>query len=461
MLSECDELLSPEIDLRTDAPTTVDINQLLEAASSRFSELFQGLPVACFCFDTDGRLLEWNRSSEGLFRRRPGGALQQSTWEVVGRAEDREITRALVRSVLAGATYDNLEWEYEFPDGRVRHLLGNVFPLRERSGGVIGGVSANVDISERKQTERALQESEERWHLALQGTNDGIWDWNIRAGAAFFSTRWKQMLGYDENEIGASRTEWSQRVHSDDSPKVFAALHDHLDGKTEFYSAEYRIRCKNGAYKWILDRGQALWNRNQDALRIAGSITDITDRKRFEQQLQEANARLETLATEDGLTGLKNHRAFQDRFETEFARAPRYHMPLTVILADVDRFKQYNDEFGHQTGDAVLRQVADLLKTSVRESDMVARYGGEEFVIVLPHTDDEGGIAVAERCRESIESACWPKRPVTASFGVATLHPGIQSREQMVAAADKALYASKDAGRNRVTHASDMAKTAA
>lgn len=455
MLQECDELLTDGMDFRADAPTTADINQLLEAASGRFSELFQGLPVACFCFDTEGRLLEWNRSSEALFRRRPSDVLQQSAWEVVGRVEDWEITRALVRSVLAGATYDNLEWEHRFPDGRVRHLLGNVFPLRERGGGVVGGISANVDISERKQTERALHESEERWHLALQGTNDGIWDWNIRAGEAFYSTRWKQMLGHDEDEIGSSRTEWSQRVHSDDSPGVLAALHAHLDGKTEFYSAEYRLRCKNGAYKWVLDRGQALWNRNQEALRIAGSVTDITERKRYEQQLQEANARLETLATEDGLTGLKNHRAFQERFETEFARAPRYHTPLSLILADVDKFKEYNDEFGHQTGDAVLRQVADLLKSSVRETDLVARYGGEEFVVILPHTDLEGARAVAERCREAIGSTRWPKRPVTASFGVATTHPSFQSREQMVAAADKALYASKAAGRNRVIHTQD------
>lgn len=405
MLSECEapyrngtEFLNPAADFELTAPTTTDINQLLEATSSRFSDLFQGLPVACFCFDTEGRLLEWNRSSESLFRRRPGDVLQPSAWEVVGRPEDWEITRALVRSVLAGATYDNLEWEHCTGDGRIRHLLGNIFPLRDESGMVIGGISANVDITERKATERALQESEERWHLALQRTNDGIRDWNIRAGEAFFSTRWKQMLGYDEHEIGATRTEWRHRVHSDDAPEVFAALHDHLEGKTEFYSAEYRIRCKNGAYKWVLDRGQALWNRNQEAVRIAGSIKDITDRKRFEQQIQEANVRLETLATEDGLTGLKNHRAFQERFEAEFVRAPRYQMPLTLILADVDRFKQYNDAFGHQTGDAVLRQVADLLKSCVRESDMVARYGGEEFVILLPHTDVAGGNAAAERC---------------------------------------------------------------
>jgi diguanylate cyclase (GGDEF)-like protein len=140
----------------------------------------------------------------------------------------------------------------------------------------------------------------------------------------------------------------------------------------------------------------------------------------------------------------------------EHARAPRYHLPLSICLLDVDSFKQYNDAFGHPAGDQVLIRVAALLSESVRDTDFVARYGGEEFVLILPHTDVEGARTVAERCRTAIVQAAWPCRPVTASFGVSTLHDGIASASELIALADQALYAAKGAGRNRVMHIDEI-----
>lgn len=194
-------------------------------------------------------------------------------------------------------------------------------------------------------------------------------------------------------------------------------------------------------------------------------LHDLTERKRAEetvrdhavvlefqkQALEQANAELEALATTDGMTGLKNHRAFQEQLVVEVSRAGRYHTPLSLVLVDVDHFKGFNDAFGHPAGDAVLRAVAALLQTSARETDFVARYGGEEFVLLLPQTDTAGASLFAERLRASLEAAPWPLRAVTASFGVASLRLGVEDGGSLLTRADEALYRSKAGGRNQVT----------
>lgn len=179
-----------------------------------------------------------------------------------------------------------------------------------------------------------------------------------------------------------------------------------------------------------------------------------------QMELLAANAQLEALATTDGLTGLKNRRTFDQRLEEEFLRARRYNAPLSLLLLDVDKFKQYNDSFGHPAGDEVLKGVATILDEGVRATDIAARYGGEEFALILTGTEAPGAMILAERLRQKIEGKEWPNREVTASIGVATFRSEMRVRGEMTAAADAALYASKEAGRNRVTHVKDMQKTA-
>jgi diguanylate cyclase (GGDEF)-like protein/PAS domain S-box-containing protein len=191
---------------------------------------------------------------------------------------------------------------------------------------------------------------------------------------------------------------------------------------------------------------------------LSGEIERRQSRRLLEEQQEEilkAAIQLENLAVHDGLTGAKNRRAFDEHLEAEWQRARRYKTPLSLVLLDVDKFKLYNDSFGHPAGDAVLKKVAQVLSDSVRNIDFVARYGGEEFVLLLPNTDCAGAMVLAERLRERIEQVHWTLRPVTASFGVATLDERANAPAGLLQAADEALYASKEAGRNRVTHAQD------
>ena len=172
--------------------------------------------------------------------------------------------------------------------------------------------------------------------------------------------------------------------------------------------------------------------------------------------LSEANARLQALATTDGLTGLKNHRTFQEKLVEEFERCQRYRTPLSIALLDVDKFKAFNDSFGHPAGDGVLKMVAGIFQENARTTDFVARYGGEEFVVLLPGTDTVGASAAAERMRSAVEYAYWDLRPVTVSIGISTCKPATSSPAAFLAEADRALYASKQKGRNCVTHVSEM-----
>ncbi len=154
------------------------------------------------------------------------------------------------------------------------------------------------EIAERIRTEEVLRESEQRWQLALRGNNDGIWDWNVKTNEVFFSARWKEMLGYEDNEISKHLDECVTRVHPNDLDWVKQAVQDHFDQKTPFYITEYRALCKDGTYKWILDRGQALWDEDGNVVRMAGSHTDITDRKQAEETLNSLLNQLESMVEE-------------------------------------------------------------------------------------------------------------------------------------------------------------------
>ena len=173
-------------------------------------------------------------------------------------------------------------------------------------------------------------------------------------------------------------------------------------------------------------------------------------------QLKQDNLRLADLSETDELTALKNRRHFLHAVQAGVSAACTQGRPISLVMLDVDHFKSFNDQHGHRAGDAVLRSLAALLGEHVRPDDLVARYGGEEFMILLPDTDAWTGTVVAERLRATIASHTWPVRAVTASLGVATLTPEVLDAFELMEAADAALYRSKAAGRNRVTHRQDI-----
>lgn len=168
-------------------------------------------------------------------------------------------------------------------------------PVVSDDGRILGTVGFARDITDRKRMEQALKESEERWGLAVTGANDGIWDWNLVTNDIFFSERWKTMLGYSEEELPNRLEEWSSRVHPEDYEPVMQALRRHLDGLTEDYQSEFRLRCKDGQYKWILTRGRAMRDADGRAVRISGSHSDISERRATALRLQDRTEQLNTI----------------------------------------------------------------------------------------------------------------------------------------------------------------------
>ena len=177
-----------------------------------------------------------------------------------------------------------------------------------------------------------------------------------------------------------------------------------------------------------LDRPELIARLNV-ASRLLATQEELRQRtaelERLHAELQRQNELLAELAASDGLTGLKNHRHFRDALEVGISLAVRQEVPFSLIMLDVDHFKQYNDAFGHPAGDEVLRDLARVLHESVRDHDLVARYGGEEFVLLLPLTDADRALIVGERIRAAIAGRSWPLRPITASLGVATTGPDV------------------------------------
>jgi len=176
----------------------------------------------------------------------------------------------------------------------------------------------------------------------------------------------------------------------------------------------------------------------------------IDQLQEYQRELEKARAEIESQSLTDPLTGAHNRRSFDIRFEEEFLRARRYKVACSLILLDVDHFKQYNDAFGHTSGDEALKSVAAILKSDVRIHDLVARYGGEEFAVILPNTDIKGALVMGERFRRSIQRASWQHRQITISVGVASLHEGTQMPIDLLTESDANLYKAKQGGRNLV-----------
>ena len=195
---------------------------------------------------------------------------------------------------------------------------------------------------------------------------------------------------------------------------------------------------------------------------VVMTVIDVTDSSIYQCMLEEAKNKLEELSIKDALTGIYNRRYLQQRLESEFNRACRYSEPLTLIIFDLDKFKNINDTFGHQAGDIVLQDVAARLDTVLRNTDICGRYGGEEFLVILPNSGISGAAALAERIRVCIEAMPVKHHDVvidvTISLGVAQFTKDITNYEQLVHCADVALYASKQSGRNAVTVYDDSLK---
>lgn len=294
---------------------------------------------------------------------------------------------------------------------------------------------------ERQKVDAALRESEERYALAVAGASEGIWDWNIKTNEAYFSPRWQSLLGISQAGVSADIDQWFDRVHPDDVSALHAALKAHFRDVDMHFEYEHRLRHEEGEYRWMLVRGQAICDSAEYCYRMAGSMSDITERKRAEDQLLHD-------ALHDGLTDLPNRSLFMDRLDQAIRLYQRDgSKQYAVLYFDIDRFKNVNDSLGHSVGDSLLVGIARRLETILRPSDTLARLSGDEFAILLTQVSStECATQVVKRIHQLLHQKFVLQGNViypSVSIGIAMATEQYDSPDQVLRDADLAMYRAK------------------
>lgn len=404
------------VDARPPSPSA-DTAKLLERALDRAG-------IAMVEVGRNGQLVDTTPAVAMLAKDWPS---MQHWWAVVGgdtTAGDETVSRTV---------------DVCSPRG-VRHVYEITHALNGR-----GSVALIRDATETARAAETLKESEARYALAVRAANDGLWDWNLQTDQVYYSERWLEMMGLESSEADGTPGVWLGRVHPEDVDGLRDALDLHIAGRTEQVQHESRMLHRDGEYRWVLTRGVAERDDEGRPFRLAGSQSDITERKSAESKLVHD-------ALYDPLTGLPNRALFMDLL----GRAIRRHRRrpdagFAVLFLDLDRFKLINDSLGHLVGDQLLVGFAERLKECLRLGDTVARMGGDEFTVLLEETVEVGeATAIAERIQESLA------RPfvldgsevfTSASIGVAMSSRSYESPEDILRDADTAMYRAKAMGK--------------
>ena len=300
---------------------------------------------------------------------------------------------------------------------------------------------------ERKKAELAIRRSEERFALATKGANCGIWDWDLHKKEITYSDRWKSMLGFSPEEIDCEPGQWFDRVHPDDWAGLNERIRDHIEGQSGHFEHEYRMMDREGNYRWMLSRGIAVCCDSGKTYRIAGSQTDITEKKEIERQLTQRDFY-------DTLTGLANKALLSDRLTSSLHKSDEEESySFAFLLMDCDEFNLINSSFTHRTGDKLLRAISDRLKHLFRPNDTFARWGGDVFVVLLDGIDEASNVLpVVERIRTALDTpfALMGERMyVTISTGIVVDDGSYRMPKEVHRDADIAMYKAKSAGRGR------------
>ncbi|MDQ3815736.1 MAG: EAL domain-containing protein, partial [Armatimonadota bacterium] len=289
--------------------------------------------------------------------------------------------------------------------------------------------------------QQSLRVSEERYELAARGANDGLWDWNLLTDEITFSPRWKAMLGYAEDEIGNHPDEWLGRVHPEDIGLLGAEIDLYIESKAPRFEREYRLLHKDGHYRWMVSRGITVQDSTGRVVRLAGSQTDISERKVAEEELMHS-------AFYDSLTSLPNRALFMDRLERAVSYRKRHSdFSFALLFLDLDRFKVVNDSLGHHCGDQLLIEVARRIESALRSTDTVARLGGDEFTILIEDIKEATDAArVAERIQKKLAAPFrlnGQKVFISGSIGITLSASAYERAEDILRDADTAMYCAK------------------
>ncbi|MBW4417645.1 MAG: EAL domain-containing protein [Myxacorys californica WJT36-NPBG1] len=420
----------------------------LRQLEKKYHSIFENAVTGIFQTTPDGRYLSANPALAQIYGYESPEELITALTNIEHQLYvDRNCRKEFVTVLQQQDAITKFESQVYRKDGSVIWILETARVVRDRDHQVLYYEGFVSDITDTKLIEAALRESEERYALAIQGTHDGLWDWNLELNRIFFSSRWKSMLGYEDSEIANSPYEWLDRIHLEDALKVNQEIAACMEEVTTQFESEHRLLHRDGRYLWMLSRGFIVRDAEGKAYRMVGSQTDITERKRAEEQLLHD-------ALHDSLTGLANRVLFMDRLGHAIQLSKRHeNYFFAVLFIDLDRFKVINDSLGHMVGDHLLVIIAERLSQCLRVGDTFARLGGDEFVILLDDIrNDEDATEIAERVQQALKHPFQLNGQeifVTASTGIILSTTRYERPEDLLRDADTAMYRAKALGRDR------------
>jgi diguanylate cyclase (GGDEF)-like protein/PAS domain S-box-containing protein len=420
----------------------------IERSEQQLKLLFEQTPMGVIRWGAGFCVEEWNPAAERIFGYTRAEALGRHANELVVPPAAREHVMGVWQALLdkrGGFRSKNVNVT---KDGHTIVCEWYNTPLVDAAGKVVAVASMVQDVTDRERMQEALQESVERYFLAVLGSNDGTWDWDLRSNTVYYSPRWKEMLGIEASADLSSPRDWFDRIHPEDRPQFETALARHMQGLDEHLEVEFRIAHAEGHYIWALCRGTAVRDGAGKPLRMAGSLSDITARKTAEEQMMFD-------AVHDPLTGLANRAVMLAHIDHSMGIARRdLNYNFAVLVLGLDRFKLINDSHGHSAGDELLRAVGKALQTVLRPGDVIARLGGDEFAVLL---DNITKPELAVRLVENLLSVF--NRPfhlpsgdlyLTASGGLVMANSSYTSAEDILRDADTAMFRAKSLGKDRI-----------
>ncbi len=309
--------------------------------------------------------------------------------------EEYEQLRLLTRAGAFATVCVAADGDHLNQAGVTRRLGVSVYVPASGFGPELFLVSVRAAL-EQARLRRALDDLQGRFALSVRGANDGFWEWTLGTGEAYFSRRWCELLGLGSTDARATIDEWLSRVHPDDFRAVRANIDAHLAGQTAFHETEHRVRGGDDEYRWVLSRGVCQRDERGKVVRMAGSLTDISEFREREQTIRQQSR-------QDGLTGLPRKELYMERLARAVELSAQYaDYRFVAMMVEIDRLRLLNESIGHRAGDSVLTHVAQRIRSCVETETLVARLGGAKFAILVENvTDYEAGNRLAHVISES------------------------------------------------------------
>jgi diguanylate cyclase (GGDEF)-like protein/PAS domain S-box-containing protein len=439
-----EELRAHQIELEMQNEELSRAQLQIDEARAKYFDLYDHAPVGYVTVDAKGVVTEANRTALHLLDLGVGQLLGAPLSRLVA-AEDQDAFYLRMRAATRLGQPQDVELRMRRGDGHFQaSIQGRVHAPDDGSGEPTMRLTF-TDIDALRSAQRDERRIAARFRAVVQSSHDVIYTMNPDGIITFASPSWERVLGYDEASVVGRPFE--DFVHPDDIAPCRTALGLVACSSARHAEVDYRIRCRDGGWRWFESTLAAELDSAGVVVECVGNARDITDRKSDMERMQR-------MAMTDALTGIGNRRQFFSAAATEFERARRHGHDLSLVLADIDGLKQINDSLGHAVGDLVLQLVGKACADVGRDADEAGRLGGDEFGILLPHSDAAAAFDVGERLRLRVEQqSARGELPdglaPTVSVGLGTAGPDDRDYLGMCKRADHALYRAKQAGRNQ------------